>query len=100
MCIRDRPRAQLEARSEAARRVDVRVAVDRAEAQELGAQEARDRAEDALLLGVRQAGLEADEVVRGQVSVLGPQLHDRPRPVPGPGTVSYTHLTLPTSDLV
>ena len=38
--------------------------------------------EDALL-GVREARLEADEVVRREVRVLGAQLHHGPRPVPG-----------------
>jgi hypothetical protein len=42
---------QREVRQQRGRRVHVRVAVDAAEAQELGVREARDQAEDALLLG-------------------------------------------------
>ena len=45
--------------------------------------ERRDHLEDPLLLGVREPRLEADQVVRGAVAVLGPQLHDRVRALPG-----------------
>ena len=69
--------------SSVARRVDVGVAVDHPEAHELGALEARDHPEHALLLAPLELGLEADQrvVARGQVVLA--QLHDGVRAAAG-----------------
>ena len=63
-------------RVEMGRRVDEGVAVHLAEAHEDRALEARDDAEDALLLGPLHARLEADQVELGAGEVLLAQLHD------------------------
>src|SRR5205823_4051968 len=65
-----------EMRREGARRVDVRVAVDAAEPQELGALESRDHPEHALLLRDRETGLKADQVPHLPRAVFLPELHD------------------------
>ena len=62
----------------------------RAEARELGLREARQRAEDALLLADPQLRLEADDVVEHAALVLLPQLHDGVRPLAGARVPSPT----------
>src|SRR5450759_2753393 len=75
--------SQGEVAREQARRVHERVAVHDAVAQELGAGEAGDEAEDARLLAEGQVSLETDKVVRRAGAVLGAQLNDRPRTATG-----------------
>src|SRR3569623_2741392 len=58
--------------------------MDRAEPEELCLLEAGHHLEDLLLLGIREPGLEPDEVVRGAIAVLRPELDHRPRAKPGP----------------
>ena len=48
--------------------------------EKLGVLEPGDHSEHTLLLAPRQVRLESDKVVCGQVGVLGPELHRRPRP--------------------
>src|SRR5438034_8020245 len=64
-------------------RVDVRVAVKRAVAQELRALEPRDHAEHPLLLGGPEARLEADEVPHLPGAVFLAQLDHRVGLTPG-----------------
>ena len=64
-------------------RVEVRVPVNRAEAQELRVLETRDHPEDALLLGDAEARLEPDEVPHAPAAILHAQLHDGVRFAPG-----------------
>ena len=62
------------------RAVEECVAVQAAEARELGVLQARDHAEDAHLLAVLQLGLEADHVPQRAERVVLAQLHDGVRP--------------------
>ena len=66
-----------------ARAVDEGVAVDAAQARELGALQARDHAEDALLLAPGQLGLEADHVEQRAERIVLAQLDHRMRPPAG-----------------
>ena len=68
---------EIEVGRQQTRRVDEGVAVDGAQAHELGVLQARDEAEDPLLLPVLQLGLKAHQVVERAFPVFGPQLHHR-----------------------
>src|SRR5207247_8975924 len=78
-------------RGQRLRRVDVRIAVDAPEPQELGALETGNRPEDALLRGDCESRLEPDEVPHLARPVFLPELHDRVRlrltPGASPGIV-------------
>src|SRR5579883_1026665 len=84
-----RPRAQLQRWREERRRVDVRVAMDLAVAQELGALEAGNHAEDARLLAELQVVLKADQIEAVGAQVFLPQLHR------GPGSPSGARVDEP-----
>ena len=75
---------------EVRRRVNVGVAVQHPESNELRALEPWNRAEDALLLGNLELRLEPDEVVVLAREIVLAQLHDGPRDLPGAG-VGKTH---------
>src|SRR6266542_2986260 len=66
------------------RRVDVGVPMHDPKARELGAREARQRAEDPALLGPTEIRLEANEVVEARRRVVLAELHDGVRPPAGP----------------
>ena len=69
--------------SQQQRRGDKRVAVHLPVADELGLLQPGDHAQHALLLGVGQVGLEADQIVQRAGQVVLAQLSDRIRPVAG-----------------
>ncbi len=74
---------QLQRGGEQRRRVDICVAVDLPEAQELRPLQAGDQPKDASLLGILQRVLEAHQVVAGGAQVLLAQLHDGVGPAAG-----------------
>ena len=65
-----------EVRRERGGRVEIRVPMDGAEAQELRVLESGDDPEHALLLGIAKARLEADEIPHAAGAILHAQLHD------------------------
>ena len=67
-----------------ARGIHEGVAMHDAIAEELRVLEARDETEDALLLGPGEVRLEANEVVRRALGILGPELDHRPGSAPRP----------------
>ena len=75
-------RAQLQRGGEQRGGVDVGVAVDLSEAEELGVLEAGDEAQDARLFAELHVVLEADEVVAVGAEIFLAELHD------GPGTAA------------
>ena len=75
---------QRQVRSERPRGIEVRVAVNAPEPQELGIGEPRDQPKDARLLRHPEPRLEAHEVPHAPRLVFTAQLHHRPRPPPGP----------------
>ncbi len=68
---------KIEVGRQQARGVDKGVAVDGPQAHELGVFQARDEAEDPLLLPVLQLGLKPHQVVERAFPVFGPELHHR-----------------------
>ena len=75
--------SELQRRRQQCRCVDVGIAVDLAEAQELGIGHAGDHAQDAGLFGVLQVVLEADHVEAVRAGVLLPELDCRVGPSSG-----------------
>ena len=76
---------EIEVGRQQARGVDEGVAVDGAQAHELGLLQARNEAEDPFLLSVLQLGLKPHQVVERAFPVFGPQLHHRKGLAPGAG---------------
>jgi hypothetical protein len=77
--------AERKVRRKQARRIEIGVAVDAAETQELRVFEPRNQAENALLLRNCQPRLEPHHVVAGARLVFAPQLTDGKRPAAGAG---------------
>ena len=73
--IHPRARQEFQALAQHPGRVDEGVAVDAAQARELGRVQGRDHAKDPLLFPVGELGLEAHQIERGAVHVFRPQLH-------------------------
>ena len=79
------PVVPLQRRPQQSRAVDERIAVHLAEADKLGARQARDHPQHALLVAPFDVGLEADQVVEGACDVVLAELHHGERTPAGAG---------------